>query len=88
MQCARVANLKMPGDNKKAMTLWALKDAKDQGLNYHDMGSAPQVQDRSRGRLEMFKAHSRKSCGCVGENAESAESAQRKALEKRIFRSQ
>ena len=68
MQAARAANLKMLGEKKKAKTLWASKEAKDQGLNYYDMGSAQQVQDRSQVRLEMFKAHSRKSCGCVGEN--------------------
>ena len=47
MQSARAANLKMPGENNKAKTLWALKEAKDQGLNYYDMGSAQQVEDRS-----------------------------------------
>ena len=68
----------MPGENQKVMILWALQDAEDQGLKHHDIGRAQQVQDRSQVRLEMFKAHSRKSSGCVGENAESAESAQRK----------
>ena len=53
MQGARQTNLQMPGDNKKAMTLWALQDAEDQGLNHYDIGRAQQVQDRSQVRLDV-----------------------------------
>ena len=47
MQGEKAANLKMLGENKKLKTLWALKEAKNQGLNYYDMGGAQQVEDRS-----------------------------------------
>ena len=48
---------KKSGEKKKARALWTLKEAKDKGIDFYDLGSVQKVRTRSQVRLDYWAIH-------------------------------
>ena len=48
---------KKSGDHKKVKALWSLKDAKDKGVDFFDLGSVQKIQTRPQVRLDLWAIH-------------------------------
>ena len=57
MEMHKNVNLRKPMINKKAGVLWALKNAKENGQDYHDQSSERQIERRSLVRQASWEAH-------------------------------
>ena len=44
-------------ENKKAKALWPLKEAKDKGVDFYDLGSLHKIQTRPQVRLDLWAIH-------------------------------
>ena len=58
------------GENEKAKALWTLKEAKDKGIGFHDLGSAQKTQTRFQVRLDLWAIHE-EPAGCSGRRTET-----------------
>ena len=46
--CTKAAKCKKSGENKKAKAPWSAKEAKDEGIDFYDVGSVQQIQTYGR----------------------------------------
>ena len=58
-------------ENKKAMALWSVTEAKDKGTDVYDLGSVLKIKTRSRVRLDPLGNPLEESDGCSGRRAET-----------------
>ena len=42
---------------KKAKVLWALKEAKDRGVDFHDVSTKRKIKTRAQERLDIWAIH-------------------------------
>ena len=48
---------KKSGENEKAKALWSLREAKDKGIDFYDLGSVKQIQTRLRSPTGAWQTH-------------------------------
>ena len=48
---------KRSGENKKAKVLWALKEAKDGGVDFYDASHEKEIKTRDKVRLDLWAIH-------------------------------
>ena len=58
------------GENKKAKVLWALTEAKDRGVDFHDASHEKELKTRAQVRLDLhcIPFQKKKTYGCIGKS--------------------
>ena len=56
---------KTSGENKKAKAVWSLKEAKDKGIDFYDLGSVQKIQTGSQVRLDLWATQLKTSGAAV-----------------------
>ena len=59
------------GENKKAMVLWSVKEAKDNGVDDHDLGSVQKIHTIHQERFDLWVIHLKTLDGCSGSRTET-----------------
>ena len=69
----KAAKCKKTLENKRAQALWSLKEAKDKGTDFHDLGRVQKIQTRSQVRLALWAIHLKSPTAALANALEQTE---------------